>query len=1263
VTDENSQREEEFASLVAACDDALAAGSALVDLNSDVPTELRQRLERGIACMKLLRQALPQDLLPPPPTNSPLTHLGRFQLRRELGQGAFGIVWLAHDPQLRRDVALKVPRLEALVSPAARERFLREARAAAGLDHPNVVPVYEAGEIGSVCYIASAYCPGSTLAHWLKQRNESVPTREAALLVATLAEAVEHAHRRGVVHRDLKPSNVLLETLADPAGTGLGYVPRITDFGLAKLQAEGEGVQTQSGAIVGTPAYMAPEQAGGHSKEVGPAADVYALGAILYELLTGRPPFLAETVLDILVQVRAAEPVPPGQLRGKLPRDLETICLKCLQKDPARRYGSAQELAEDLRRFLAGEPIQARPVGRLERLWRWCRRHPAPAAIVVLAAVLVVGLPTTFAISEALNAGRLREEKKNTEGALAASEREAAQLALTQGLHLCEQGETGRGLLLMTRSLEHATKGEDLALEQAIRLTLAGWSREVNPLVQVLPQQTSAVGAASSPDGKTIVTRDGNTARLWDAVAGLQLGLPLEHETFVLGVAFSRDGKIVLTWAADNTARLWDAATGKSLGLLLPNKQEGQTGAIAPDGKTFAAADFLGLRQWRDGDPPLGLFLRLNIGLVANSRDGQLLLTSNGAVVRLCQAATGKQIGADMGPHGGGRIWAAALSPDGKLVLTGGADETARLWDASTGRPIGQPLQHQGAVNSVCFSPGGEIALTGSPDVCRLWSVTKDGLAELPRRLSGGWPGAFSLDGKLVLTRHENAGARLWEVATGRTIGQPMLGANEFWSFTLGSDGKTILMSCRDKAVRIWEFARGQAIGSPLLHDDEVVAVAFSPDGKRLLTAGGFKGTSTVPIPPGTPPLGAVATGGLPGPRGGISPPVPGEGDAERLIRIDPRILGPGRPRFVAAIRLWETATGRPLGQPFQHAGGLAFAVFSPDGEKILAGGGLNGGGNTARLWDVATGKVIGAPLEHADYVNGGVFSPDGKTVLTGSGQNERGECRLWDAATGKPRGAPLPHVFQVRQVAFSRDGKLILAAGGRAVRLWETATGQSFGPLLEQQGAVQAIAFSPDCRTVLTGSQNGSAQLWDVTTGKPLGSPMRHQHFVGAVALSPDGKSVLTGSDDYTARLWDAATGRPLGPPPLRHQKEVRALAFSPDNQVLLTGSLDGTCRLWAAATCQPLGPPLRHPGGQVQIAAFSPDGKTVLTGGGDERTARLWAVPAPVSGTQERITLWAQVLTGLELDPYGDFQTLDVDTWRQRRQRLTEMGGPPLP
>jgi tetratricopeptide (TPR) repeat protein len=394
MTAERPADDDRFADLLCACDDALAAGT-LPDVSGEMPSaELRPRVEKGVAFLVRLRQL--RVPTPPVESESPET-IGRFVIRHELGRGGFGVVYLASDPKLGREVALKVPHARVLTSAKLRDRFRAEARAAAGLDHPNLVPVFETGEAGDLCYLVSAYCPGGTLGEWLRARKSPVPATDAAELVSTLAWAVQHAHERGVLHRDLKPANVLMVSGGVVSGEWSDELPltahhspltpKITDFGLAK-QVAAEAPETQDGTFVGTPGYMAPEQAttGG---TVGPTTDVYALGAILYECLTGRPPFQGDGPLDTLGQVRSNEPVPPRRLRPKLPRDLETICLKCLEKAPARRYHTAGALAEDLERFRAGRPVTARRVGLGGRAWRWARRRPAIAALL---AALVVAL-------------------------------------------------------------------------------------------------------------------------------------------------------------------------------------------------------------------------------------------------------------------------------------------------------------------------------------------------------------------------------------------------------------------------------------------------------------------------------------------------------------------------------------------------------------------------------------------------------------------------------------------------------------------------------------------------------------------------------------------------------------------------------------------------------------------------------------------------------------------------------------------------------
>jgi tetratricopeptide (TPR) repeat protein len=465
-------KEERLAFLLAAFDEALKGGTSIDEPKSaaDVPADAQPDFKRAVACLRLLQEVWPRC---PPPQDTLLTsapahplspprQLGRFAIRRELGRGGFGTVYLAHDPQLGREVALKVPHAEVLADAGLRGRFQQEGRAAAALAHPNLVPVYEAGEADGVAYIALAYCPGVNLGDWLRQRGEPVGCRDAATLLATLAAAVHHAHTHGIVHRDLKPANVLLQRKArganltpradaepgpgeaDALGCELGELePKVTDFGLAR-QLDGGAGPTRTGTVLGTPSYMAPEQSGVRGPAVGPAADVYSLGAVLYHALTGRPPFLGETGVDTLHQVRFQDPIPPRRLRPGVPHDLQTICLKCLEKDPARRYPTALALADDLQRYCDGKPVLARPVGLVGRAARWGRRKPAVAGL--LAALLVVLLAGFAGVAwqwrrAARNATQAREVavQLERENRRAVRERQRAERHLRQARELVAQ--------------------------------------------------------------------------------------------------------------------------------------------------------------------------------------------------------------------------------------------------------------------------------------------------------------------------------------------------------------------------------------------------------------------------------------------------------------------------------------------------------------------------------------------------------------------------------------------------------------------------------------------------------------------------------------------------------------------------------------------------------------------------------------------------------------------------------------------------------
>jgi WD40 repeat protein len=1008
---------------------------------------------------------------------APLPVIDGYDMGELLGRGGMGLVYKAVDKALKREVALKIVWSGAHASAEERARFRTEAEAVARLHDPGIVQIYEVGEQAGCPYLALEFVGGGTLAQQLD--GTPLPPRRAAELLLDLARAVQHAHEQGIVHRDLKPANVLLTE------TG---VAKIADFGLAKL-LDVELGHTHTGAVLGSPSYMAPEQAEGNVRAIGPATDVYALGAILYELLTGRPPFKAETTMDTLLQVKFTDPVSPTHLQPKLSRDLATICLRCLQKEPRQRYASALALAEDLHRFLEGQPIRARPVGMLARTIKWVRRRPAVAAlgagIFLIMALGFVGV--TWQWREAENARTMAQEARRT--------------------------------------------AEDRLYFNRIALAHQAW-------------RGYQVGQADRLLDECIPTGDQEDRRSWEWQYLRRLSRAAQftltgHTLGVQGVAFSRDGRLLAScsgeWRGEHPGEIlvWDAATGKLLHTFRGHERGVNNVAFAPDGRLLASVgDDWTLRLWdltRPDDAPVVLKSDDGATNVAFSPNGSLLAaTYSNRVVRIWDVKSRTLLGTHV-KHVN-NVFAVAFHPtERKIATAGGSDDTVQIWDPDTGRDLGS-LRWNTDVRSVAYSADGTLLAAASfTGVVTVWDLSRPGAEATTHHLYAG--------PVLNLAFRPNSHDLAWCTLTGRIqIIDARTGA-EVRTFhghdgsvarlAFSPDGQRLASAGADRRVRVWRMDAPQEVSSYWRPGGWNYDCAFSPDSKYLAMAGGISQSR---------PTGhkSVRLWDL---------------DEQRWVKEFQwtdylTSVAYGRDQLAAGSEdgtavIWDAATAAVRHELKGHRGVVTGVAYSPDGRRLVTAG----ADGTVRWWDTDTAQEILTVPGNGTPLSGVAYSPDGRLVAAAGADPT---VRVWDAATGREVHSLRGHAADVTCVVFSPDGQRLASADlDLVVRLWDVRTGKEDAPRKEpihldgpepekmrkpwDRGRPLAprIAFSADGRRLASINAGQPVQLWDVATRLEVLTLPVEQSAFQCVAFSRDGRWLAAVAGVWF-HVWDAGCTRP---------------------------------------------------------------------------------------------------------------------------------------
>ena len=1026
--------------------------------------------------------------------------IGPYKLLSVLGEGGCGVVYLAErEKPVKRRVALKIIK-PGMDSKQVIARFEAERQALALLNHPNIAQVYNAGttEAGRL-YFVMEYVKGVPIIEHCDRQKLSVEERLELFL--QVCDAIGHAHQKGIIHRDIKPSNILV------LFEGQKALPKVIDFGVAKAISQpltDRTLFTEHGQLLGTPEYMSPEQAEMTTQDIDTRSDIYSLGVLLYELLTGTLPFDRKTLEkagfgEIQRIIREQDPPRPSTrlsslgeeatkiaqsrrmevstLTKQLHKELEWIPLKAMRKERTHRYRSASELSDDIQNYLKGVPLIAGPESTAYRVRKFMRRNRAlVTATAAVAAAIIVGLVVSTAMYfQAEKARGIAEEARTAEA-------QQRQIAEAETKRAKELAETQRKQLYFNHIALADVAYRDTNIHRLRELLescpadLRGWEwYRLNHIfdqarMTIRGHESAVACVAFSPDGKRIVSGSvDKTIKVWDAATGAELMTLRGHEGDVTCVLFSPDGKHIVSGSDDKTVKVWDTATG---------------------------AELMTLRGHSD------------------------------------------------------KVWSVAFSRDGRRIVSGGKDNTIKLWDGSTGAEVMTLRGHSDMVWWVAFSPDGERIISGSRDgTARVWGAATG--AEVMTLRVGSDVASFVLspDGKRVISGSDDGTITVWDAATGDELMTLRGHSGIVWSVAFSPDGKRIVSSgFYDHMINIWDVESGAAIATLRGHKGFITCVAFSPDGERIVSSGGGWDISEHTIK-----VWDVATSpekmSLRGHKDWVSS-VAFSPDGEHIVSGSKDNM----------IKLWNVRTGAELMTLRGHEGWVRAVSFSPDGKRIVSGS----DDNTIKVWDEASGEELMALRGHEGWVHTVGFNPDGERIVSGSGDKT---IRIWDIESGEQVRKISGHDGAVFSAAFSPDGKRIVSSSeDKTVRVWDAATGAELMTLCGHAYPVYAVAFSPDGKRIASGSGDRTVKVWDATTGAEV--MLLHGHYwdVSCVAFSPDGKRIISGSLAGTVKVWDSATGTELMT--LRRHKDFAwSVAFSPDGKTIAIGTSNGNITLWESA------------------------------------------------------------------------------------------------